>query len=302
MKFHSRSDWGARAPEHRSSIGDVYGCTVHWHGPGLGPYDHGGCPGLVRSMQDFHMDSNGWSDIGYNFLVCRHGHMYEGRGLGTRGAHAGTSNIGGNDRWYGVQAMVGQGDTITAELFAGLVDAIAYCRRNGAGNQVNGHRDHHATECPGDELYAWAHGSPMEDDMPSAQEIAQAVWEYNIPSGQEDNPEWWAQTFLRNIERDTDAKAIFQAVWRKDRLGGTGDEDDRYPEWMLSQAQHRAGKTLTLVHELAKQSGVEVDEGELAGELLPGLLEALDPSAIAEAVAEALPEYELVPRSTKESR
>lgn len=68
MKFHPRSDWGAREPEHRSSIGDVYGCTVHWHGPGLGAYDHGDCSGLVRSMQDFHMDSNGWSDLGYNLL------------------------------------------------------------------------------------------------------------------------------------------------------------------------------------------------------------------------------------------
>lgn len=203
MKFHPRSDWGARSPEHRSSIGDVLGCTVHWHGPGLGAYDHGDCPGLVRSMQDFHMDSNGWSDLGYSLVCCRHGHVYEGRGIGVRGAHAGTSDIGGNDRWYGVQAMIGQGDTITAELLAGLVDAIAYCRRGGAGGRINGHRDHHATDCPGDQLYAWAHGSPMEDDdMPSAQEVADAL--LDTPIEMLDGRMWKVRYVLANLEKDTD--------------------------------------------------------------------------------------------------
>ena len=34
-----------------------------------------------------------WSDIGYNFIVGEDGNVYEGRGWGIRGAHAGTSSL-----------------------------------------------------------------------------------------------------------------------------------------------------------------------------------------------------------------
>ena len=39
----------------------------------MGPMDHTRCTGVVRSIQSFHMDGNGWNDIAYNFLVCPHG-------------------------------------------------------------------------------------------------------------------------------------------------------------------------------------------------------------------------------------
>jgi peptidoglycan recognition protein len=43
---------------------------------------------MVQGFQDYHMDSNGWSDIGYNFLVGGDGNIYEGRGWERVGAHA----------------------------------------------------------------------------------------------------------------------------------------------------------------------------------------------------------------------
>jgi N-acetylmuramoyl-L-alanine amidase len=50
------------------------------------------CAAIVRSYQDYHMDSKGWNDIGYNFLVGEDGNVYEGRGWETVGAHAPTYN------------------------------------------------------------------------------------------------------------------------------------------------------------------------------------------------------------------
>jgi uncharacterized protein with LGFP repeats len=55
-------------------------------------------PGILRSIQAFHMDGNGWSDIAYNFLVDKFGTLWEGRAGGTAnnviGAHARGFNTG----------------------------------------------------------------------------------------------------------------------------------------------------------------------------------------------------------------
>ncbi|XP_054736100.1 peptidoglycan-recognition protein LC-like [Anastrepha obliqua] len=45
------------------------------------------CDARVQSVQAFHIHSNGWSDIGYNFLVGGNGLVYEGRGWYEEGAH-----------------------------------------------------------------------------------------------------------------------------------------------------------------------------------------------------------------------
>ncbi|XP_044733300.1 uncharacterized protein LOC123295904 [Chrysoperla carnea] len=42
----------------------------------------------VRLIQTFHIESNGWSDIGYNFLIGCDGQVYEGRGWRKVGAHS----------------------------------------------------------------------------------------------------------------------------------------------------------------------------------------------------------------------
>lgn len=41
----------------------------------------------VKSIQLFHMNTRGWNDIAYSFLIDRDGTVYEGRGVGIQGAH-----------------------------------------------------------------------------------------------------------------------------------------------------------------------------------------------------------------------
>ena len=54
----------------------------------LGVYVHhsaGPQQQTVRTIQNFHMDSRGWSDIAYNWLVNDQGDIFEGRGWGIVG-------------------------------------------------------------------------------------------------------------------------------------------------------------------------------------------------------------------------
>jgi hypothetical protein len=156
----SREEWGARAPRSRSTVswGDRTEFIVH--------YSEGPTTQSVRSIQNFHMDTRGWSDIGYNFLVDVQGRIYEGRGWLTVGAHAPGHNASG----IGVCMIGRDGDATSAATrsIRALYDEAG--RRAGRNLAKLGHRDVYATSCPGDQLYAWVRaGMPAEieeDDMP----------------------------------------------------------------------------------------------------------------------------------------
>lgn len=44
-------------------------------------------PAVIRSIWDFHANTRGWDDIGYNWLIDANGVIYEGRGEERLGAH-----------------------------------------------------------------------------------------------------------------------------------------------------------------------------------------------------------------------
>jgi hypothetical protein len=48
----------------------------------------------VKGFQNYHMDSKGWADIAYNFIIMPSGRVYRGRGWKRQGAHT----EGRNDR------------------------------------------------------------------------------------------------------------------------------------------------------------------------------------------------------------
>jgi hypothetical protein len=83
MKLIPRADWGA-APFRQPNgairyAGPRKGVKVHYLGTKYTSRQHSGCSAFVRSLQAQHMAGNGWSDVGYSFLVCEHGYVYEGR-------------------------------------------------------------------------------------------------------------------------------------------------------------------------------------------------------------------------------
>lgn len=179
MKLIRYAEWSRRArgaDRQSHPIGATKGVTLHWEGPHMGAFPHSKCAEKVRGIQAFHRDGRKWADIAYNALVCPHGYVFEGRGPGVTSAANG--NEQDNADWYAVCYLGGLGDPFTPEAQDAFVDAVDWLRtQGGAGPRVNGHRDHKATQCPGDQIHRWLHNrdwtpTTKEDDMFTDQDRA----------------------------------------------------------------------------------------------------------------------------------
>jgi uncharacterized protein with LGFP repeats len=134
----------------------------------------------VLGIARYHRNSNGWNDIGYNFLVDKYGQIFEGRAGGVDQAIVGAQAQGYNSVSTGVACL---GDfTAIAQSPEGM-DALARLigwkmalhavptdgevtvisaggpsNRYPSGtpvtfNRISGHRDGNNTSCPGNVLY-----------------------------------------------------------------------------------------------------------------------------------------------------
>lgn len=155
MLFVTRKQWGARPPN--TSVGGFSskkGFQLHHYASPRALEDHGGCAGQMRNVQTFHMDGRGWSDIAYNFVICNHGHVFEGRGWVTQNGASG--NASANDTRLAI-CWAGHSDLDTFDIKA--ADAIKELVSEGIGKgwpaTVGGHRDFSETTCPGNTLYNW---------------------------------------------------------------------------------------------------------------------------------------------------
>jgi flagellar hook assembly protein FlgD len=151
--------------------------TVH-HTAGSNSYSRSGSAAIVRGIQRYHVLSNGWDDIGYNFLVDKYGQVFEGRAGGiTRnvvGAHAGGFNTGsvgvaviGNYQSTSFPAAARNAleSLLAWRLDVGHVHPRRAVERVSAGSSkwpagavvrlraVSGHRDTSLTSCPGNKIY-----------------------------------------------------------------------------------------------------------------------------------------------------
>lgn len=118
---------------------------------------------MVRGYQNYHMDSNGWADVGYHDLVCPHSVVFTGRGIGVVGAHADGFNTSG----YGV-CFIGTGDQITAAA-KHAYNVLYRFASQWAGRQLTkrGHRDVNPdTACPGPVMLRWVHGGMPDPGAP----------------------------------------------------------------------------------------------------------------------------------------
>ncbi len=149
---HPRAAWGARATRCSAPLGDVTRLTIHHtESPTV---DTLSPAARLRQIQTYHMDTRGWCDIAYHYLLSRDGQLWEGRSARLLGSHTGGANTGN----LGVSVM---GAHMTTPITAGQQDALAGLIRGLATQHdvaitrsvIKGHRQHTSTDCPGDALY-----------------------------------------------------------------------------------------------------------------------------------------------------
>ena len=177
-----RADWegGRCEPRRMPGYGEVRAAFVH-HTVTANDYTPEQAPAAVLAICRYHRNSNGWDDIGYNFVVDKYGTIYEGRAGGVDKPVVGAQAQGYNGQTTGIanlgtHAAVPQTEAALAAIArlirwklpfhgqptAGTVpvtSAGGSTNRHPAGTEVvlervSGHRDGNATSCPGDALYA----------------------------------------------------------------------------------------------------------------------------------------------------
>ncbi|HVE92154.1 MAG TPA: N-acetylmuramoyl-L-alanine amidase [Actinomycetota bacterium] len=177
----SRAAWGANESMRRGSprySSELRTAFVH-HTVTGNDYGRGDSAKVVRSIYAYHVQSNGWDDIGYNFLVDRFGQVFEGRAGGVQHPVVGAHAQGFNSASVGV-SFIGTFSNVSPPAVAlnAAEDLLAWkldlhhvdprgrttvtsggSNKFAEGQRVDlpvlaGHRDVGHTDCPGGALYA----------------------------------------------------------------------------------------------------------------------------------------------------
>src|SRR5438874_2012443 len=98
-----RDEWGAAScpPRTTPGYGDVKLAFVH-HTVTTNDYTPAQSAAIVRGICLYHRNTNGWNDIGYNFLVDKFGTIWEGRAGGVDQAVVGAQAQGYNSHSTGI--------------------------------------------------------------------------------------------------------------------------------------------------------------------------------------------------------
>lgn len=146
----TRDQWGARPPKRRLAIDTPTRELWLHHTAG----SHRAAPGM-RAIQNFHMDTRGWSDIAYSFVIDPITlHVYEARGAGIAGGHT----AGHNTHSHAI-CIMGNFETQrpSQRLLDRTAQLVAYGHEQGwwPPKLTGGHRDASGanTLCPGRHLH-----------------------------------------------------------------------------------------------------------------------------------------------------
>jgi hypothetical protein len=192
----TRQQWGADESLRRGEpeYGKVRAAVIH-HTVSTNSYSASESAAIVRGIYQFHVLTNGWNDIGYNFLIDRYGQIFEGRAGGIDKPVIGAHSWGSNSQTTGIAII---GDFSYSSLPSPAYDALVrlldwkldvhsvdptarvqFVRADGVPldiRAVSGHRDAFPTSCPGDGLYSRLDSAAAQARDRGGQKIFGLTW------------------------------------------------------------------------------------------------------------------------------
>lgn len=113
----------------------------------------------VEEIRRWHVEDNGWSDIGYHFLIDRNGKVATGRPIERDGAHV----RGRNKGTIGICLFGGHGssetdafaDNFTPEQDKALRKLLGDLQKKYGFTRISGHNEWAAKACPGFKVQRW---------------------------------------------------------------------------------------------------------------------------------------------------
>lgn len=171
----SRAAWGARPPKYPYSLTLAKHLAIH-HTAGVSDGRAATteeCAAQVRAIQAFHQDTRDWNDVGYSYLICGTGEVFQAReddddATDVWGAHDGFNRGSMSVSLMGyfhppyhqipsppmldalVRTLAWMADIRAVDpLDESLYEAFGAVRTN-----IYGHREVRATDCPGDTVFA----------------------------------------------------------------------------------------------------------------------------------------------------
>lgn len=154
--IRTRAQWGARAanPGWLTTQPPNAFVVHHTFSPGICT-TQAACDTAMRGMQNHHMNTNGWADIGYNFCIGNTNQVYEARGWNRSGAHA----PGFNSRSIGFCFIGDFTSSLPPAAVLSTAQAFVICSRDWGRltttYRLLGHRQdpQSSTSCPGNALF-----------------------------------------------------------------------------------------------------------------------------------------------------
>jgi len=124
-------------------------------------YGPGDSIGMMRGIWAYHVQSLGYCDIAYNFIIDNYGVPYEGRLGGIDQSVVGAHAIGANYGTTGVAMLGTFSDVLPSNGALGTLENVIRWKLKIHGDNpfddpaadILGHRDTSSTECPGQALY-----------------------------------------------------------------------------------------------------------------------------------------------------
>jgi hypothetical protein len=222
-RIHSREDWGARGSDRFTQLANAGIDNLIHHYSSMDAErrtEHSGCDDVVRAIEAYHINRNGWRGIAYSWLYCHHGHIYEGRGWGAMTA----ATLGHNDHTQSVcflgtdvenrDDLTQRGREAAAHLTNEFLDLYGRRRR------IRGHREFVPTTCPGAEITAWIAAKGWLVDDPTTK-----PWPLPIPRAFRQWAKW------RRERMNYRSEAAWRRAQPKSVRRWIAKEGGKVPDW-----------------------------------------------------------------------